>query len=63
MMFESRLLTRATTKLLTILFGVLGLRYCYMLEGVWYIYDWDTGLSILIYQGSSTGSARLSFTR
>ena len=30
------------------LFGVLGRRYCHLLEMVWYIYDWDTGSSILI---------------
>ena len=30
------------------LFGVLGRRYFHLLEMVWYIYDWDTGSSILI---------------
>ena len=30
------------------LFEVLGCRYCHLLEGVWYINDWDTGSSILI---------------
>ena len=30
------------------MFGVLGLRYCHVLKGVWYIYDWDTGSLILM---------------
>ena len=43
--------------------GTRSYRYCHLLEGIWYIYDWDTGSSILILLGPSTGSARMSFTR
>ena len=45
--------------------GVLGhldTRDCHLVEGVWYIHDWDTRSSILISSGSPTCSARTSIT-
>ena len=34
-------------------------RYCHVVKGVWYIYDWDTGSLILIWWEVSTGFASM----
>ena len=44
------------------LFGYSVISYCYVVKGVWYIYDWDTGSLILIWWEVSTGFARMLLT-
>ena len=36
---------------------------CHLIEGVWYIYDWDTGWLVLMWWEASTGFSCMSFTR